>query len=145
MLSHSGAPICSHNSCVQLEMKMFFYSDVYPLLLKQQISLMSRNLRKRTFRHVCPDKFQISLGIRAVIRIFTRCIFDRIKSCCFIHTENRDSDQTAQIRSLNRVFVGPMSEGTFSHDKAHMMNHMTILRLHEMSRLNHMATVFSLT
>ena len=37
------------------------------------------------------------------------------------HADNVDSDQTARMRSLIRVYVGCTSEGTFAHVVAHIL------------------------
>ena len=61
---------------------------------------LSRNVRKRTFRHVRPTKIQISLHIRAV---WSDSSLDAIliaMDAKFLNEDNEDSDQTAWIHRL---------------------------------------------
>ena len=62
-------------------------------------NLMSRNVKKRTFRHVRPVK----IHSRILIRIFTGRISD---SQWCNNADSEDSDQTARMRRLIWVFVG---------------------------------------
>ena len=66
---------------------------------------LSRNVRKRTFRHVRPAKIQIRLRIRAVWSESSLVAFWIAKDAKFLHADNEDSDQTARVRRLIWVFV----------------------------------------
>ena len=67
---------------------------------------MNRNVGKRTFVYVRPAKSQISLRIRAVWSESSLGAFWIAKDARFLHADNEDSDQTAQMRRLIWVFVG---------------------------------------
>ena len=56
----------------------------------------SHNVRKRTFKHVCPAKIQIILRIRVVWSEFSLGAFWIIKDAEFLHAENEESDQTVR-------------------------------------------------
>ena len=77
---------------------------------------MSHNFWKRAFgKHVRPANIQINLRIRVVWLETSLGSFRIAKDAKFLQADNEDSDQTAQMRRLIWVFVGPRrSEGTFS-------------------------------
>ena len=56
---------------------------------------MHSNVRKRIFGHVPPAKIQISLRIRAVWSESSLGAFWKAKDAIFLHSDNKDSDQTA--------------------------------------------------
>ena len=58
---------------------------------------MNRNVRKRTFGDVLPAQILISLRI---------CAFCIAKDKKFLHTSNKDYNQTARMRRLIWDFVG---------------------------------------
>ena len=70
---------------------------------------LSRNVRKRTFEYVRPANIQIGLSIRAAWSESSLGTFWVAKDAKFLHAENEDSDQTARMRSLIRVFVERIS------------------------------------
>ena len=82
---------------------------------------MNRNIRKRTSGHVRQAKIQIVLRIRTVYSESSLCAFWKAKDAKFLHADNEDSDQTARMRRLIRVFVSALSAGTFSHAVAQMV------------------------
>ena len=60
--------------------------------------------------------------VRPVIQIYSRSLIritGRISGVTFLHADNEDSDQTARLRRLICVFVGRMSECSFSHVAVH--------------------------
>ena len=62
-------------------------------------------MRQRTYGHKSPAKIQISLRSRAV---WSESSLDAVwiaKDVKFLHAENEDTDQTAQMRRLFRVFL----------------------------------------
>ena len=63
-----------------------------------------RNLRKRTFGHVCRAKIQISLLIRADCSESSLSSFWIAKDEIILHADNKDSDPTARKSRL--IFVG---------------------------------------
>ena len=67
---------------------------------------MARNVKKRTFEHVCPAKIQVGLRICAVWSkpLLGACLVT--KDAKFLHADNEDSDPTARMRRRNWVFVG---------------------------------------
>ena len=67
-----------------------------------KLVLLSPNVRKRTFGHMRPAKIQI---IRAVWSESSLGEFLIAKDAIFLHAENEDSDQTAHMPKLVRVFV----------------------------------------
>ena len=69
---------------------------------------MSRNVRERILAHVLPVKIQISLRVRAVWSESSFGAFWIAKDAKFLHADNEDSDQTAQVRRLIWVFFGYM-------------------------------------
>ena len=71
----------------------------------------SRNVRQRTFGHVCPVKIQIRLRIRAVWSESSLGAFLRAKETVSTHADKEDSDQTAQADSS--LCGGHMSEDIF--------------------------------
>ena len=69
--------------------------------------------RKRTFRNVRPTKTQISLIIRTVWSESSLPTQRNITSLAMQNALNGDSDDTAQMRSLIRIFTGQIVfEGT---------------------------------
>ena len=68
--------------------------------------ILSRNVRKRTFRTCASSKIQISLRIRAVWSKSSMDAFSTAKDAMFLHAYNEESDQTVRMRRLIRVFVG---------------------------------------
>ena len=67
---------------------------------------MGRYVRKRARGHVSQAKIQISLHIRAVWSESSLDAFCIVKDANFLHADNEDYDQTAQMRSLIWVVVG---------------------------------------
>ena len=63
-----------------------------------------RNVRKRTVVHVLPAKIQIRLRIRAVWSESSLCAFWIAKDAKFLHADNEDYKQFAQMRRLLWVF-----------------------------------------
>ena len=63
-----------------------------------------------------PVKIQIRLRVR-LIRIFTGRILDS-QDAKFLYADNEDSEQTVRMRRL--IWVG-RTEGTFSHNAAHLI------------------------
>ena len=57
-----------------------------------------RKIRKRTFEHVRPAKIQISLRIRAVWSESSLSEFRIANDAKFLHGDNENSYQTAQLR-----------------------------------------------
>ena len=69
----------------------------------------SRNVRKRTFRHVRQMKTQISLRISAVWSGCLLSAWSNLTPFCIQKAKNassEDSDQTARMRSLIWIFAG---------------------------------------
>ena len=66
----------------------------------------SRNVMKRTVKHVLPAKIQISLRIRAVWSESSLGAFWIAKDAKCQHVVSEDSDQTPRMRRLIWVFVG---------------------------------------
>ena len=62
---------------------------------------MNLNVKKDTFGHVRPAKIQIRLRIRAVWSESSLGAVWLAKPAKFLHADNEDSDQTAQIRFLH--------------------------------------------
>ena len=82
---------------------------------------MSRNVG-----HVCPLKIQISLRIRALIRIFAERI--RIaKDAKFLHVYNEDWSDCVDAKSDLSLRWAHMSEGAFPHVAAHMSSARNLL------------------
>ena len=65
---------------------------------------------KRTFGHLRPAKIQIRLRIRAVWSKSSLGAFRETKDAKFLHADNKNSDQRAQMRRLIWVFVGRMCQ-----------------------------------
>ena len=82
------------------------------LLLKEQFI---RNIRTCTFRHVCPAKIQTSLHIRAVWSEYSLGTFWIAKDAEFLHADNEDIDQFAQMDRLIKLSLhgGHTLEGMF--------------------------------
>ena len=78
---------------------------------------MSENVPSDMHGH--PVKIQISLHIHEVWSESSIETYLIAMDAKFIHADNKDSDQTAQICRLIWVFVGH-TEGIFSHVGAHM-------------------------
>ena len=57
-------------------------------------------VKKQSFRHVRPAKIQIRLRISAVWSESSLGAFWITKDAKFLHTDNEDTDQTAQMRKL---------------------------------------------
>ena len=67
---------------------------------------MSFKVRRRTFGHVRPAKFQVSLRIRAVWPETLPGAFGITKDAKFLHADNEDPDKTVWMHRLIWVFVG---------------------------------------
>ena len=66
---------------------------------------MSRDVRKRTFKHVRPVKIQISLRIRAVWSESSLPAFWIAEDAKFHYVDNEDSNQLVRMRRLIWVFL----------------------------------------
>ena len=89
---------------------LFFYTNIcfgYPLEAPRHIN---HTVRKFTFGNVPPVKIQISL-----------CIWIA-KVAKFLHADNRDYDQSAQMCRLIKVSIGPQPEGLFFHIAAYIFS-----------------------
>ena len=80
---------------------------------------MSRNVRKRTFRRAPSEDLEQPAQLYILTRILNGT-FWIAKDSKFLHADNEDSDQTAQA-DLSLCWA-LMSEGTFSHVTAQILN-----------------------
>ena len=76
--------------------------------------------KKRAFGHVRPARIQISLRIRAVKLESSLGAFWIAKCSKCLLADNEDSNQTARMHSLIRVFVGRIY---------HMVGFLTLRRI----------------
>ena len=79
------------------EVVRFYLLDVYKI---------NRNVKERTFGHVLQAKLQNSLCIRAAWSESSLGAFWNARDAHSLNADEEDSNQTARMRRLIKVFVG---------------------------------------
>ena len=75
-------------------------------ILLYKAKQLNRKVRKRNFWHVRPMKTQIRLRISAVWSEFSLSAWRNFAFLVIENVPTEDSDQTAHLRSLTRIFAG---------------------------------------
>ena len=110
--TYNGA-VVTYKSCSDSVSKLkdtkidlVFYCQYMRMRLSDWHKYINRNVRKRVFWHVRPTKTQISLRIGTVWSESSLSAWRNFASLTIQNASREDFDQTAQMRSLIRIFPG---------------------------------------
>ena len=89
---------------------------------QETLPYMSCNMRKHTFEHVYPGTIQISLPIHAVWSESSLCAFWITKDTKFLHANNKDWSDCANVQADLSLSWAHKLEGTVSQNTAYMLH-----------------------